>query len=64
MPESVSNRDHQIDEHRAAVLIGISQAELRSLARQARLGEENNEGWMFNYEELRQLCLLMATSHL
>jgi hypothetical protein len=64
MQESVSNGNHQIDEHRAAALIGISPVELRSLARQARLGEQLDETWKFSYDDLRQLCLLMATSHL
>lgn len=64
MQESVSNNNHPIDEHRAAVLIGVSPVELRSLARQAKLGEERSDQMMFNYEELRQLCLLMASSHL
>ena len=58
--------ESQIGEHRAAVLIGLSTAELRSLAREAevgRPGEKNNE-MVFTYEELRRLCLLAAASHL
>lgn len=55
----------EIDEHRAAVLIGISTTDLRRLAREAAVGHPgaSAEELMFSYEELRRLCLLAARSH-
>jgi hypothetical protein len=50
----------QVDERRAAVLMGISPAELRRLAEQAALGHVQDTGMVFTYEELRRLSLMAA----
>lgn len=56
----------EIDERRAAVLVGLHPPDLRSLANQAHLGHagESGEALRFTYDELKQLCVLAASSHL
>ncbi len=55
-------QQNRVDEHRAAVLLGLSTAELRRLSRLSGVGQIKNPGsdgqMIFTYEELRQLCLL------
>ena len=60
------NRQDRVEEHRAAVLLGLPSAELRRYSRVSGLGHlENGDGreeMVFTYEELRRLCLLAAQS--
>jgi hypothetical protein len=60
------NMQERVDEHRAAVLLGLPKAELRRYSRVSGLGhlENNAQGQqiVFTYEELRLLCLLAAQS--
>jgi hypothetical protein len=57
--------DH-VDEHRAAVLLGLPEPELRQYSRVSGLGHIENDGHaqkvVFTYEELRRICLLVAQS--
>jgi len=52
----------QIQESRAAVLLGMSEEELRKLSQMAGLGQVEKTGqfeqMVYSYEELRQICLL------
>jgi hypothetical protein len=61
-----SNKEPEIDERRAAVLTGLSEAELRWLSRQKALGHaspnDSSEQLFFTYEELRALALLAGRS--
>lgn len=56
----------RVDEHHAAVLLGVPASELRRYSRASGLGhmENDDEGQIvvFTYEELRRLCLLVAQS--
>ena len=56
----------RVDEHHAAVLLGLPESELRRSSRASGLGhmENDDEGQIvvFTYEELRRLCLLVAQS--
>jgi hypothetical protein len=56
----------RVEEHRAAVLLGLPATELRRYCRSSGLGHLENgdrgEEVVFTYEELRQLCLLAAQS--
>jgi len=56
----------EVNERRAAALIGLSSADLRSLAREAALGKssEASPELIFTFEELRRLCLLAHSAHL
>lgn len=56
----------EVDERRAAALTGLSSADLRSLAREAALGHnaDNGSQLVFTFEELRRLCLLAHSAHL
>lgn len=56
----------EVDERKAAALTGLSSADLRSLAREAALGQPGGNGahLVFTFEELRRLCLLAHSSHL
>ena len=58
-------QDH-VDEHRAAVLLGLPKAELRRYSQVAGLGHVENDDRgqrvIFTYEELRRICLLVAQS--
>ncbi len=51
-----------IQESRAAVLLGMSEEELRRLSQMAGLGQVEKIGQLeqmvYSYEELRQICLL------
>ncbi len=53
-------QETQVDERRAAVLMGLSPTELCRLARQAALGHPQENGMVFTYEELRRLSLMAA----
>lgn len=57
--------DH-VDEHRAAVLLGMPPSELRRYSRASGLGHVENDDQgqkvVFTYEELRRICLLVAQS--
>ncbi len=56
----------RVEEHKAAVLLGLPATELRRFSRLSGIGhlEENDRGqeMVFTYEELRRLCLLAAQS--
>ena len=57
----------RVDEHRAAVLLGLPESELRRYSQASGLGHLENDGKgqntvVFTYEELRRLCLLVAQS--
>jgi hypothetical protein len=60
------NLQDRVEEHRAAVLLGLSSAELRRYSRVCGLGHlesgDRGEEMVFTYEELRRLCLLAARS--
>ncbi len=61
------NIQEQVDEHRAAMLLGLPKADLRRYSRVSGLGhlEKSDHGqqqMVFTYEELRLLCLLAAQS--
>ncbi len=53
---------NQVDEQRAAVLLGMPPAEIRRISRLSGLGRmeksERSETLYFTYEELRKLCIL------
>lgn len=53
-------RETQLDERRAAILMGVSPAELRLLASQASLGQSQDGAIVFTYDELRRLSLMAA----
>ena len=56
----------RVDEHRAAVLLGLPESELRRYSRASGLGHVENDDKgqkvVFTYEELRRICLLAAQS--
>ena len=60
------NLQDRVEEHRAAVLLGLPTTELRRFSRLTGIGhlEEGDHGeeMVFTYEELRRLCLLAAQS--
>jgi hypothetical protein len=60
------NLPDRVEEHRAAVLLGLPTTELRRFSRLSGIGhlEESDRGQeiVFTYEELRRLCLLAAQS--
>ena len=60
------NTRDNVDEYRAAVLLGMPQSELRRFSRASGLGhvESDDKGQkvVFTYEELRRICLLVAQS--
>jgi hypothetical protein len=60
------NLQDRVEEHRAAVLLGVPTMELRRYSRVSGLGHLENgdhgEEMVFTYEELRRLCLLAAQS--
>lgn len=60
------NIHDRIDEHRAAVLLGLPAAELRRYSWVNGLGhlenDDHGQQMVFTYEELRRLCLLAAQS--
>ncbi len=55
------SQQSQVDERRAAVLLGMTTAELRRLSRLSGLGRlersDRGEQMVFTYEELRKLSL-------
>ena len=56
----------RVEEHRAAVLLGLPTTELRRYSQVSGLGHledgDRGEEMVFTYEELRRLCLLAAQS--
>jgi hypothetical protein len=60
------NIQDRVDEHRAAVLLGLPRAELRRYSQVSGLGhtesDDHGQQIVFTYEELRLLCLLAAQS--
>ena len=56
----------RVDEHRAAILLGMSESELRRYSRVSGLGhiesDDSGQKLVFTYEELRRICLLVAQS--
>jgi hypothetical protein len=56
------NRQNQVDESRAAVLLGMPSEEIRRISRLSGIGRveknDRDERLYFTYEELRKLCLL------
>jgi hypothetical protein len=61
-----TNAQEQVNEHRAAALLGLSMTEIRRFARLCGIGRlekgDRGEQVVFTYEELRRLCLLAAQS--
>lgn len=61
-----TNMQERVDEHLAAVLLGLPTAELRRYSRVSGLGhmegDDQCQQMVFTYEELRMLCLLAAQS--
>jgi hypothetical protein len=60
------NSQEQVEEGRAAVLLGLSMAEIRRFSRISGLGHleigDRGEHVVFTYDELQRLCLLAAQS--
>jgi hypothetical protein len=60
------NFQDRVEEHRAAVLLGVPATELRRFSRVTGLGHlesgDHGDEMVFTYEELRRLCLLAAQS--
>ncbi len=60
------NLQDRVEEHRAAVLLGLPTTELRRYSSVSGLGHledgDHGEEMVFTYEELRRLCLLAAQS--
>jgi len=56
----------RVDEHRAAVILGMPESELRRYSRLSGMGhvenDEKGQKVVFTYEELRRICLLAAQS--
>ena len=56
----------RVDEHRAAVLLGVPKADLRRYSQASGIGHFENDDLsqkvVFTYEELRRICLLAAQS--
>jgi hypothetical protein len=56
----------RVDEHRAAVILGMPESELRRYSRLSGTGHVENDDKgqkvVFTYEELRRICLLAAQS--
>ena len=61
-----ANDQKQIQESRAAMLLGISEEELRELSQVAGLGQKEKTGqfeqMVYSYEELRQICLISVSA--
>jgi len=53
-------RETQLDERRAATLMGVAPRDLRLLACQASLGQVQNGALVFTDDDLRRLSLLVA----
>ena len=60
------NPPDRVEEHRAAVLLGLPTTEIRRFSRISGLGHletrEGGEQMVFTYDELQSLCLLAAQS--
>ncbi len=59
------NEQDRINERQAAILLGLPVEELRWLSRAFGLGcreKSDREEIVFNYEQLRRICLLAASS--
>jgi hypothetical protein len=60
------NPQDRVEEHRAAVPLGIPTTEIRRFSRISGLGRleasEGGEQMVFTYDELQSLCLLAAQS--
>jgi hypothetical protein len=60
------NLQDRVEEHKAAVLLGLATTELRRYSHVSGLGHledgDHGEEMVFTYEELRRLCLLAAQS--
>jgi hypothetical protein len=60
------NSQDQVDEHRAAVLLGMPESDLRRYSLVSGLGhvedKDQDQRMVFTYEELRRICLLVAQS--
>ena len=58
-------QDH-VDEHCAAVLLGMPESDLRRYSQVSGLGhvegDDQGQKVFFTYEELRRICLLVAQS--
>ena len=56
----------RVDEHRAAVILGMPESDLRRYSRLSGMGhvEHDDKGQkvVFTYEELRRICLVAAQS--
>ena len=61
-----AHTQERVEEHRAAVLLGLPTEELRRYSHASGLGSlehrDDGEQMVFTYEELRRLCLLAAQS--
>lgn len=57
---------HRVDEHRAAVLLGMPKADLRRYSQVSGLGQLETDAqgpkMVFTYEELHRICLLATQS--
>jgi hypothetical protein len=64
--EMTMNLQDRVEEHRAAILVGLPRSELRRYSQVAGLGHleagDRGEQMVFTYEELRRICLLAAQS--
>ena len=60
------NIHDRVDEHRAAVLLGMPKADIRRYSQVSGLGhlenDDHGQKMVFTYEELYRLCLLAAQS--
>ena len=65
-PQESMNNQERVAEDRAAVLLGLSMAEIRRFSRISGLGHleigDRGEHVVFTYDELQRLCLLAAQS--
>jgi hypothetical protein len=56
----------RVEEHRAAVILGMPESDLRRYSRLSGMGhvenDEKGQKVVFTYEELRRICLLAAQS--
>ncbi len=50
----------RVDERRAAILMGLTPAEVCALASQAAMGQAHNGSTVFTYDELQRLSLMAA----
>ena len=65
-PRMSMNIQERVEEHQAAVLLGLPTADIRRFSRLAGLGHLEKgllgEQVVFTYDELQRLCLLAAQS--